>query len=252
VNSHPATSRLLLFVVALCCLPAVRLPAAEGPTPYPDDKDEKAWPGKGPIRKFGWMVDNRNYFWTQREKDQNAVVFVGDSLTGNWKSLKEHFPKLKVVNRGIGGDTSRGVLFRFKEDVLDLHPKAIVMCVGANDLSAHGDPAAVESNVRDMLKAAREQSPEMPFVLCLVPPRDSKEAPAKPGAYDDVNKRIKAIGEGQAHFAVVDTYSPFLDKDGKLIEECFAKDKLHLAEPGYAKWADALTPVFEKLGVKAE
>lgn len=91
--------------------------AADGPSPFPNDKDEAAWLGKGPIRSFGWMVDNRNYFWTQREKDQGAVVFIGDSLTGNWETLAQSFPDVKVANRGIGGDTSRGVLFRFREDV---------------------------------------------------------------------------------------------------------------------------------------
>ena len=61
-----------------------------GPTPYP--KTNKDWPGKGVIRKFGWMDDNRKWFWTQREKDQGAIVFTGDSLTAGWKSLKKDFP----------------------------------------------------------------------------------------------------------------------------------------------------------------
>ena len=56
--------------------------------------------------------------------------FVGDSLTGGWKNLAKDFPKLKVANRGLGGDVSRGALFRFKEDALDLNPKAVVIEIG--------------------------------------------------------------------------------------------------------------------------
>src|SRR5690242_2931605 len=80
---------------------------ADGPTPYPAQTDEAAWPGKGPIRCFEWMVSNRASFWKQRDRDQGAVVFVGDSLTGGWKPavIAEKFPGLRVANRGIGGDT---------------------------------------------------------------------------------------------------------------------------------------------------
>ncbi len=61
---------------------------ADGPTPFPDQKDEAAWPGKGPIRVGAWMKDNREYFWTQRQNDQGAVVFVGDSSLEDTKRLR--------------------------------------------------------------------------------------------------------------------------------------------------------------------
>lgn len=228
--------------------------AAEGggPTPYPDAKDQSAWPGKGPIRLFGWMVENRKSFWANREKDQGAVVFCGDSLTANWKgdAMKKAFGDLKVANRGIGGDVSRGLLFRFKEDVLDLNPKALVINIGTNDLSAHANPADIESNIKALVDAARQQSSTMPVVLCTVPPRDSKEAPAKAGAYEDINGRIKKLAEGKEHMAVLDLNKELADAEGKIVVEYFAKDKLHLAPHGYEKWAEVIKPVFESLQVK--
>jgi lysophospholipase L1-like esterase len=226
--------------------------AATGPTPYPDPKNESAWPGKGPIRVFGWMVDNRNYFWTQREKDQGAVVFVGDSLTGNWdhKLMAKLFGDLKIANRGIGGDVSRGVLFRFKEDVLDLKPRAVVLCIGDNDLSAHADPALIEQNIAAILAQARAYDPAMPIVPCETPPRDSAVAPTVLGAQADLNARIVKLGEGKEHLAVLDLFTPMATPDGKPIEKYFRSDRLHLADPGYEKWAELIKPVFERLGVK--
>ena len=85
---HRAHSFLLKILLVILGVATPPLFAADGPTPYPDAKNEAAWPGRGPIRVHPWMVDNRKYFRTQREKDQGAVVFVGDSLTGNWKSLR--------------------------------------------------------------------------------------------------------------------------------------------------------------------
>src|SRR5262245_51638142 len=102
-------------------------PGADGPTPYPDPKNEAAWPGKGPIRSFDFMAGERRAFWSKRQQDQGAVAFVGDSLTGGWKNLARDFPKLKVANRGVGGDVSRGALFRFQQDVLELNPQAVVI-----------------------------------------------------------------------------------------------------------------------------
>jgi lysophospholipase L1-like esterase len=239
---------LIAVVFAVAPLAA----AESGPTPFPDSKNEAAWPGKGPIRVFGWMVDNRKWFWTQREKDQGAVVFVGDSLTGNWKAsdMAQAFPGLKVANRGIGGDVSRGVLFRLREDVLDLKPRAMVLCIGSNDLSAHADPAIVEQNIAAILEEARKDNPALPIVLCLIPPRDSAEAPTKPGAHADLNARIAKLGAGKEHLVVLDLFTPLAKPDGKPIEEFFTKDRLHLAGPGYQKWASLLKPAFEKLGVK--
>ena len=224
--------------------------AADGPTPFPDAKDEAAWPGKGPIRVHPWMVDNRKYFWTQREKDHGAVVFVGDSLTGNWKSLAKMFPNLKVANRGIGGDVTRGVLFRFKEDVLSLQPRALVLLAGTNDLSAHANPADAEANLAAILAQAWDQNPALPVVLCQIPPRDSPVAPMKPGAFADLNARIAKLAAGKEHLVLLDLTTPLADPDGKPHAEYFNDDHLHLAEPGYEKWAELLRPALEKLGVK--
>lgn len=238
---------LALFLVV--CSSAL-LAAADGPTPFPDAKDEKAWPGVGPIRVHPWMKDNRAWFWTQRSKDVGKVVFVGDSLTGNWKNLAESFPALKVANRGIGGDGSRGVLFRFQEDVLDLKPSAVVMCIGTNDLSAHAAPADIMANITAIVKLARAYDPAMPFILCTIAPRDSDKAPTKPGAQADINARIIAFGKDQKDVAVLDLYAPLSDPDGKPVATYFAADRLHLAGPGYEVWAKALTPVLGSLGVR--
>ncbi len=245
-------SFLLPALLPLLGLAAPMLQAADGPTPYPDAKNELAWAGKGPIRVFGWMVDNRAAFWKQREKDQGAVVFVGDSLTGGWelKSMAAAFPGLKVANRGIGGDVSRGVLFRLREDVLDLKPRAIVLCIGTNDLSAQADPAGIEQNIAAILDLARQDEPNRPIVLCQIPPRDVAAAPTKPGALADLNARIAKLGAGREHLIVLDLFTPLAKADGKPVEEFFKPDRIHLAAPGYQKWAEALRPALEKLGVK--
>ena len=226
------------------------LHAQSGPTPYPDAKDDAAWPGRGPIRVFGWMSQNRDYFWTQRDKAQSAVVFTGDSLVGNWKhpAMAAAFPGLKVVNRGIGGDVTRGLLFRFKEDVLDLNPKAIVICIGTNDLSAHADPEAIIGNIGLILDQARAHDAAMPVVLCTIPPRANPKAPLEHAdSVTDLNQRIVALAKGRDHVIVFNLFSALADDAGKPRPEYFNPDLLHPRPAGYERWASLLAPVLASL-----
>jgi lysophospholipase L1-like esterase len=226
--------------------------AQTGPTPYPDPHNESAWAGTGPIRVFPWMVDNRNYFWTVRDKNQGAVVFVGDSLLGNWGLAKvkteKAFPKLKLVaNRAIGGDVSRGVLFRLQEDVLDLHPEAVVILIGTNDLSAKAPIDGIVSNLTAILDEAQKAYPTMPIILCNIPPRNSKEAAIDPSQVTELNGRIAKLVQGREHVALFDTYSLFALPDGTPDPVNYKKDLLHPSDVGYAKLGDALGKVFEQL-----
>jgi len=222
--------------------------AQNGPTPYPAKDSD--WPGKGVIRKFGWMDDNRKYFWGQREKDQGAVVFCGDSLTGGWKDLGKGFPGMKVANRGVGGDTSRGLLFRFQEDVADVNPKAVVINIGTNDLTAMGKADDVISNISDMIAMVEKKNPATPIVLCTVPPSDNPKAPIKLPEKLALNEKIKKLAEGKKNMATCDLYAVMANPDNTPKAEYFGQDKLHLAGPGYEKWIEAIKPLFEKLGIK--
>jgi lysophospholipase L1-like esterase len=223
-----------------------------GRHPTPDAKDETAWPGQGPIRTFPYMVGERKAFWNRRQADQGAVIFVGDSLIGNWAALVKGtpFPALKVANRGVGGDTSRGILFRFQEDVLDLHPRALVLCAGANDLSAHAPPTDTIANLTLMVGMARTQDPTLPIVVCTIPPQEIAGWADVPGARQDLRSRIRAFVAGKPGIAVLDLYPVFGDAEGKLLPELFNKDHVHPNTDGYVKWTLALAPVLEGLGVK--
>ena len=228
------------------------LKPADGPTPYPDDRDEAAWPGQGPIRVHSWMTQDRDSFWQARERDQGAVVFAGSSFIADWKvaDIAREFPALKVANRGIGGDVSRGLLFRLKEDVLDLNPRAVVLLIGGNDLTAHADPAVIEHNLNALIEMARAHNPKVPIVLFQLAPRDNPEAPVKPGALADLNTHIAKLGIRHENTAIIDLFTPFATPEGMPKEEFFTEDRLHFRPSAYKIWADLLRPAFEALGVQ--
>ena len=214
--------------------------------PYPDVVEE-LWPGKGPIRTFGWQDGIRRNYFANREKDENAVVFVGDSLTEGWRKVQEAFPKYKVANRGVGGDTSRGVLFRLPYDVVALNPQMVFLCIGGNDLTAHGDPANTISNVEDIIKILRTYSGRMPIVISTDPPSSNPKAPLKPGAREAVNAGLKKLAETHPNVVVYDLSAACLDAQGNQNLELYGPDRLHLGAKGYDVWKAGLTPILEKL-----
>lgn len=228
---------------------ALSVCALAQPTPYPDKDDTASWPGQGPIRVFPWMTENRNFFWTRREKDQGAVVFVGDSLVGNWKTgdMSTMLGGARVANRGIGGDVTRGVLFRIQEDVLDLNPTGIVILVGTNDLSAKARLSGVVDNMAKIIEKIRASNEKVPILLCLLPPRASETAPVAEGVVSDLNEQLKSLVAGSENVRVIDLYAALSNPDGSPNPEYFGKDLLHLNAKGQEKWASLLTPVFAEL-----
>jgi lysophospholipase L1-like esterase len=74
---------------------------------------------------------------------ENRVVFYGDSITDIWH-LADYFPGKPYINRGISGQTTPQMLVRFRQDVIDLDPKVVVILAGTNDLAGNTGPETVE------------------------------------------------------------------------------------------------------------
>ena len=215
----------------------------------PDTDD--GLPGQGPIRRYDWFRDlwrQRRSAWAQRtEQDQHALVFLGDSITQGWgDDLGGAFPGVKVANRGISGDTTRGMLLRLDEDVLSLNPRGVVMLLGTNDLEEHAAPETIVGNLKLILAALEAHDPRMPIVLCRVfPSSASRERPA-----DKIRAVNRLYAQAVSHdprVTLVDTWTLFANASGNAKPEEFP-DLLHPNAEGYAKWAAALRPVLATLG----
>lgn len=74
---------------------------------------------------------------------ENRVVFFGDSITDGWP-LAEYFPGKPYVNRGISGQTTSQMLVRFRQDVIDLKPKVVLILAGTNDIASNTGPISLE------------------------------------------------------------------------------------------------------------
>ena len=178
---------------------------------------------------------------------ENRVVFMGDSITQGW-NLEESFPGKPYVNRGISGQTSPQMLLRFRQDVIDLEPKVVVILAGTNDIAGNTGPMTLkesEDNLSSMADLATAN--HIKVVLCSVTPAfDFHWSPGKEPAEKIValNAWIKSYA-AEKGYVYVDYHSAMKDeRDG--LPARLSKDGVHPLPAGYAVMAPLAEAGIEK------
>ena len=170
------------------------------------------------------------------KQGENRIVFMGNSITEDWKSLSPNFfLDNNYVNRGIGGETSSQMLLRFRSDVINLKPSAVVILAGINDIAENQGPISIPDIARNiffMSQLASENN--IKVILCSVLP--AYDFPWRPG----LNPKDKVISLNdliQKHaqeksFEYVDYFSSMVDERKGLIKE-YGNDEVHPNLEGY-------------------
>jgi len=252
MRSRPIFSALGLSLAAsLFHLPVASAASEKAPYELALPAIDDGLPGVGPLRRHTWFqklwLERRQMWSAAIEADQGAVVFLGDSITQGWgPDFKGHFKGIKVANRGISGDTSRGVLLRLQDDVIALNPAAVVLLIGTNDIEEVARADAIASNLSLIIARLQAHRADLPIILCEVFPSSAKQHRG-PDLIRDVNERYLAAVNGNAGVTVLDTWTLFADAAGDAKSEEMP-DLLHPNDAGYAKWAAALQPLLATLG----
>jgi lysophospholipase L1-like esterase len=165
-------------------------------------------------------------------------VFFGDSITDIWK-LADSFPGKPYVNRGIGGQTTPQMLVRFRQDVIDLHPKVVVILAGTNDIAGNTGPMRnedIEANLASMADLARVHGIRVVFSSVL-PVHNYTErakdffAQRPPARILQLNEWLKKYcAENQIVY--LDYFSALVDDKG-LLKKDLADDGLHPNAAGF-------------------
>lgn len=182
---------------------------------------------------------------------EKRVVFFGDSITDIWK-LDESFPGKQYVNRGIGGQTTSQMLVRFRQDVIDLQPKVVVILAGTNDIAGNTGPIAnqdIEANYQDFAELARTHNIRLIF-SSLLPVSNYTErskdffAQRPMSRILELNKWLKDYCE-KNHLIYLDYFSALVDDKGMLKRD-LADDGLHPNKAGFAVMAPLAEKAIEK------
>ncbi len=175
-------------------------------------------------------------------KNERRVVFMGDSITDGW-NLAQYFPEKPYINRGIGGQTTPQMLLRFRADVIDLKPKAVVILAGTNDIAGNTGAMSLEDiadNIISMVELAKVNKINV-VLSSVLPVSDrlkNKEGDLIIQTSRRPNERITALNDWLKKYAAesgsiyLDYYSATVAPDGTL-KDGISYDGLHPNAEGY-------------------
>lgn len=169
----------------------------------------------------------------------NAIIFLGDSITegANWQELLNNS---YIINRGIGGDTTAGVLNRIDE-VIRHRATKIFICIGTNDIAQGIGTSMILNNYMLILDALKDGSPNSElFVQSILPVNLAKNA-----VFGHNNKGILAVNKAleelcaKRQIKYINLHPHFLNDEGKLKAE-YTNDGLHLLGNAYLHWIELI------------
>ena len=187
---------------------------------------------------------------------ESRVVFMGDSITDNWQQPRfgGFFPGKPYVDRGIGGQTTPQMLVRFRPDVIDLKPRAVVILAGTNDIAGNTGPMSdedVERNIESMAELAKAHN--IKVVLSSITPTSAYHAAPNTAPQSTLRplSRIRAINDWMKSYAAshkhvyLDYFPAMIDGTGVMKAE-FTGDDLHPNAAGYAAMAPLAQAAIDK------
>ena len=261
-------NRLILrLAFAVSVLPGLLVPAvlsAQEPGNVPETKAPpvaQAAPAPHPDNDYWRQHDQQmlsDFPWLAHFREENAklgppapgesrVVFMGDSITQGWH-LDQSFPGKPYINRGISGQTSPQMLVRFRQDVIHLQPKVVVILAGTNDIAGNTGPETpeqIQDNLASMADLATANHTKV--VLCSVTP--SVDFPWRRGLepapkIDALNAWIKSYAHEKG-YVYVDFHSALKDaQDG--LPPTLSHDGVHPLPAGYAIMAPLVEAGIQK------
>lgn len=179
-----------------------------------------------------------------------TVVFMGNSITEGWQNADpEFFKENNYVGRGIGGQVTSQMLVRFRADVINLKPKAVVILAGTNDIAQNNGFIKVEhifENIVSMAELAKAN--KMKVVICSVLPATvyswRKEIdPIQP--ISELNSKLKEYAK-KNKIAYADYFSVMVDERQGLKKE-YQNDEVHPNKAGYVVMEEVIQKVLKKV-----
>jgi lysophospholipase L1-like esterase len=189
----------------------------------------------GVINKYVYY-DKKSFFEINGAKSD--IVMIGDSLTdgAEWREL---FPNISIVNRGIGGDTTKGVLNRMESIYLTNAKKAFIM-IGVNDLGKSISVDQTFNNYKKIVSKLKQHGikPYIQSVLLLA----KKDMPRNKQILK-LNSKLRSFSE-EENIVFIDL-NKVLSENGKLMESYSSEDNIHLNGYGYLAWKNAIKKYVE-------
>ena len=169
---------------------------------------------------------------------ETDVAFIGDSLTDGY-DVEKFYPEYNVANRGIGGDTTYGLLARLDVSVYQIKPKVVVMLIGANNLQT------MFEDYEKLITGIKENLPDTELVICSLTSMSGEWGKNNhKAAFNNVKVRAYAEKHGCPY---VDLFTALLNFETNEIYDHYTTDGGHLTAAGYEVFTSCVKPVVDEL-----
>ncbi len=187
-------------------------------------------------RQKPFDTEIRNFVMNDRVSSPpaDAVLFIGSSSIRKWNTLKKDFPELKIIHRGFGGSTSEEALMYMDKIVLPYHPATIVYYEGDNDIPRGFPAEKIRNNVDKFINRVLENRPDTR--IFILSPKPSINRMNYWQKYQAAQKALKDLADEYPSVTYVNVSDPMFDDNGKLKEEIFVSDGIHMNDDGYRIW----------------
>ena len=174
----------------------------------------------------------------------DGVLFIGSSSIRMWKTLKQDFPGLPVINRGFGGSQIADSNHFAGRIVHPYKPRQIVLYAGDNDVAGGKSPERVLADFQQFLKTVRAKLPKVRVSFIAIKPSLSRWKLS--GKMAMANSLVRDACGKDKRLDYIDIWQPMLDDNGKPRPDLFLGDGLHLNAKGYALWTSIVKPHLAK------
>ena len=182
----------------------------------------------------------------EKKPAKGGIVFVGSSTIVRWKTLATDFPEANIINHGFGGSEISDSTYYADRIIAPLEPKMVFLRAGTNDLHAGKSPEKVFQDYKDFVAKVRTKLPEAIIVFignCPAPSRwGDRDATMK------LNQLVERYSKEVPNLKYVEAYDMSLDASGKVREDLFVADRLHLNPEGYKLLIERVRPFIPKAG----
>jgi len=174
-------------------------------------------------------IKMQKYSENSVREESGGIVFIGDSITEMYDT-DNFYTDYKVINRGIGGDTTRQLLRRLYDNALIMKPKLINLLVGINDLGQRFDNSYIVNNIEKIIVNIKEQCPDTKIILqSIYPIKGGGKGRNRRKAHNEdvriINIEFLRLST-KYNLTYVDMFSLLIDDKGNLIKE-YSSDGLH-------------------------
>jgi beta-glucosidase len=198
--------------------------------------------------ELGWWQGDVQAINARAAASNSQLLFLGDSITANWTNSpgapvwNPVYGSRNALQAGIFGDETQGVLWRLEHSALAiLHPKAVVLMIGTNNLTQGDSPADVAQGIQAVVDKLREIYPNAQVLLMGILPRGATANDPMRQAAAATNQLISGLADGQ-HVQYFDIGPSLLNPDGTFRPGVMLPGLIHIDTIGYQYWAAAIEP----------